>query len=473
MIQTYNVGTINWEPWEWILIPGLIIIIYFIGARYKIKKIGNNPEYKYFLTGLMFNVFAGLFFGAIYIFYYGGGDTISYYSSAIPLARLFWESPAEYVDVMLHSSEITENYSRMEWEAFTFNVFTNSTGIPLSFISHDPKSFMVCKLTSPLLILTGSSYFATTILISAITYIPMWLLYRRLLAHFPILLKELALAVIFIPSVAFWGSGIMKDSFTLAGTVLAVYSFDNLLDKKNINIKKVGYTILLLMSFLIILWIKPYILNILIPSLGIWIVALSLKNVKNMIFRFIVMPIVLVSGIGGSIFVLQSLGSSMDKFALDKAIDTAQITQEDLKREEQYGGNNFDIGELDGSIPNLLSKFPIATFAGLFRPTLLEVSSPVMLLSGLENFFLLGLLVLTLYKIKFKLIWQLIKSTPVLAFCFTFSILFAFMLGITTPNFGALVRFKIPLMPFLTAALLIIYSTDKILMAGEEEEHNR
>jgi hypothetical protein len=469
MIKTYNVGTIYWEPWEWILVPGLIIIIYFLGARYKTKKIGQNPEYKYFLTGLMFKVFAGLFFGAIYIFYYGGGDTISYYSSAIPLARLFWENPFDYFDVMLNSTTITEHYSKMEWEAFTFNVFTNSTGIPLSFISHDPKTFMVSKLTSPLLILTGSSYFATTIIISALTYIPTWLLYRRLLKHFPILATQLAIVILFVPSVAFWGSGIMKDSYTFAGTALAVYSFDQMLDRDNINIKRFAYVLLLFAAMILILWIKPYILNILFPSFGVWITALALKRVKNPIFRFIVMPLVVIAGLGGSVFILQSLGSSMDKFALDKAIDTAQVTQEDLKREEQYGSNNFDIGKLDGSIPNLLSKFPIATFAGLFRPSLIEARSPVMILSGLENLFLLGLLVLTLYRIKIRLIWTLIKTTPILAFCFTFSILFAFMLGITTPNFGALVRFKIPLMPFLTSGLMIIYSTPKILMATKPE----
>lgn len=469
MINTYNVGTINWEPWEWILIPGLVIIIYFIGARYKTKNIGRHEEYKYFLPALMLKVFAGIFFGGIYIFYYGGGDTISYYSSAIPLARLFWENPADYLDVMLHSTQITENYSQMEWEAFTFNVFTNSTGIPLSFIAHDPKTFMVCKLTSPFLVLTGYSYFATTIILSALTFIPTWLFYRRLLSHFPVLSKQLAIAILFVPSVAFWGSGIMKDTYTFAGTILVIFAFDHMVDFKNILIKKIGFGLIMLAAMVLILWIKPYILNILIPSLGIWILTLSLKRIKNPVFSFLVMPVVIIVGIGGSLFVLRSLGSSMDKFALDKAIDTAQVTQDDLKREEQYGSNNFDIGTLDGSIPNLLSKFPQATFAGLFRPHLLEARSPVMLLSAMENLFLLGMTILTLFRVKIRLIWKLIKTTPLLAFSFCFAILFAFMIGITTPNFGALVRFKIPLMPFFTTGIIVIYSTKSILQYKETE----
>ncbi|MCB9194904.1 MAG: hypothetical protein H6598_01590 [Flavobacteriales bacterium] len=462
MIKTYNVGTINWEPWEWILVPGLVIIIYFLGARYKAKKIGHNPEYKYFLTALMFKVFGGIFFGLIYVFYYGGGDTISYYSSAIPLSNLFWENPSEYFDIIFNSSSITAQYGDSEWEAYTFNVFTNSTGVPLSFISHDPKTFMVSKLTSPLLIFTGNSYFASTILLAAITFIPLWALYRSILSNFKILKFELVIAILFLPSVIFWGSGIMKDTYTLAATAFAVLSFSYLVKSHN-NLLRSLYFVLLIFAFLIIISIKPYILNVLLPCLGLWFTMIMIKRVNNPVFKFIIFPLVIIIGFGGSILILRSLSGSMDKFALDKALKTAQVTQEDLKREEQYGNNNFDIGELDGSIPNLISKFPIATFAGLFRPTLLEARSPVMILSGLENLFLLVLFGLTLIKVKIRLIWNLITSTPFLAFCFSFSILFAFMLGITTPNFGALVRFKIPMLPFFCSALIIIYSTTKIL----------
>lgn len=463
MIKTHNIGTINWEPWEWILVPGLVIIIYFLGARYKTKKIGHNPEYQFFLTGLMLKVFAGIFFAVIYVFYYGGGDTINYYSSAIPLSRLFWDNPSDYFEVIFNSTQITERFSEMEWEAYTFNVFTNETGVPLSFISHDPKAFIVSKLTSPLLIVTGNSYFASTIILAALTYIPLWILYRTILDFFPVLKRELAYSILFVPSVLFWGSGIMKDTYTMAATCFTVIVFYHLTRKQNNNITKFGFFVLLIFSFLLILSIKPYILNILIPSLGLWFGSITFKKIKNPIFKFIFLPIVFVAMAVGSLFVLKGLGDSMDKFALDNALKTAQVTQEDMLREEQYGSNNFNIGKIDGSISNLISKFPQATFAGLFRPLIIEARSPVMLLSGIENLVLLVLLILTIFKVKFSLIVNLIKGTPFLLFCLSFAVLFAFMLGITTPNFGALVRFKIPLIPFFWSLLIILYSTNKII----------
>lgn len=465
MITTYNLGTINFEFWEWILIAFIIGVSYFIGARVKIKNVHKNPAYKYLIPALMFKIFSGLFFGFIYVFYYGGGDTISYYASTVPLVNLFYENTSDYFDVIFNSSNITANFGREEWEAYTFNAFTNETGIPLSYISHDPKTFAVCKLTSPLLILTNNSYFACTALISSLTFIPLWKLYASFLKFFPILQKELAYGVLYIPSVAFWGSGIMKDTYTFAAVCLAVYCFSNIIENKNKFLNTLG----ILISMYLILSIKPYILNILVPAMGIWTFALIIKKVENIIFRFLVLPFIFASALGGSFFVLSSLGGSMDKFALDSAIDTAIITNEDLKNEDHYGANNFDIGKLDGSITGFISKFPQATFAGLFRPAIIEAGSPVMLLSGLENLILLGLLIFTFVKVKISVIYNLIKSSPILIFCFTFAILFAFMLGITTPNFGALVRFKIPLIPFFSAALVIIFSANKLLTNNNDK----
>jgi len=44
-----------------------------------------------------------------------------------------------------------------------------------------------------------------------------------------------------------------------------------------------------------------------------------------------------------------------------------------------------------------------------------------------------------------------------LIFCFSFSLLFAFALGFSTSNFGALVRFRIPFLPFFNLMLLALY----------------
>jgi hypothetical protein len=452
MIRTYNVGYIYFQWWEWLAIPLLILGIYLIGNSIASKH-KNDIRYRYLKTGLLLKMFGGIFFGAIYIFYYGGGDTTSYYSSAIPLVNLFYEDPAAYFKAMFSSPDI-EMYGSSASNYYNSLYFNSKTGFPLSYIMGDSKTFIVSKMTSLLMIPLGNSYFATTVVLSALTYIPLWKLYLTLSQEFNLQTKNFAYYILLIPSVLFWGSGIMKDTFTFSATCVAVFTFYRIVKRQSLWQNVIYF----LIACYVIILIKPYVLNVLIPTLGLWIFMVIIKGIKNSLVRFVVLPIVFVGALGGSYFVLKSLGSSMDKFSLDNAVKTTLITQDDLSRENQYGGNYFDIGELDGSIPNMLSKFPIATSAGLYRPFLIEARSPVMILSALENLALLLMSLFILFKIKLKLIWNIMLRHEILFFFLSFSILFAFMIGITTPNFGALVRFKIPLMPFFVAWLYIVYT---------------
>ena len=80
----------------------------------------------------------------------------------------------------------------------------------------------------------------------------------------------------------------------------------------------------------------------------------------------------------------QAESSLGDYGSVDSIMDRAIATQEDLKR-EAYEGNSFDIGTFDPSLTGILSKAPVAIFAGLFRPTILDVKNGLMLISAFEN----------------------------------------------------------------------------------------
>ncbi|MBK9533341.1 MAG: hypothetical protein IPO42_16435 [Chitinophagaceae bacterium] len=46
---------------------------------------------------------------------------------------------------------------------------------------------------------------------------------------------------------------------------------------------------------------------------------------------------------------------------------------------------------------------------------------------------------------------------PVILYCLLFALLFALFVGATTANFGTLVRYKIPCLPFYIIALYLIH----------------
>jgi hypothetical protein len=58
-------------------------------------------------------------------------------------------------------------------------------------------------------------------------------------------------------------------------------------------------------------------------------------------------------------------------------------------------------------------------------------------------------------------VYTLIKDQPLLVSSVVFSIFFAFGVGLSTSNFGALVRYKIPAVPFYASVILIIYQLNK------------
>ena len=50
---------------------------------------------------------------------------------------------------------------------------------------------------------------------------------------------------------------------------------------------------------------------------------------------------------------------------------------------------------------------------------------------------------------------------PMLIFAFSFIIIFGFGVGLASANFGALVRYKIPLLPLFVAGLIVLFEKHK------------
>ena len=128
---------------------------------------------------------------------------------------------------------------------------------------------------------------------------------------------------------------------------------------------------------------------------------------------------------------------------------------------ERSGGSVYSLGDFDYSLAGVVRKFLPAIWVTLYRPHLWEVNNVVMLFAALEAFALLAFTIYVLYKVGLIRSLKTVTSNPFLIFCFLFSIVFAFAVGITTYNFGSLVRYKIPLYPFFVSGLFILLSYSK------------
>ena len=76
-----------------------------------------------------------------------------------------------------------------------------------------------------------------------------------------------------------------------------------------------------------------------------------------------------------------------------------------------------------------------------------------MLISGVENTFLLVLALWALFTRPLKIL-KFVRDDPFLIFCVLFTLILGFGIGLSTSNFGALVRYKIPFLPFFVFLIL-------------------
>jgi hypothetical protein len=429
------------NEWDFLLGFLYIFIFYQIAKLYQSGRVLTQPHYRFFATGLLIKLIFSFFFCIVYVYYYNGGDSTAYQFSSLALKKLSFKKPAAYIRIMLNDRSL-ENYFQFDFK----------TGYPGYW--YDSQSFSVVRFTSVFQYFSFESYIPATLVLSLVTYSGFWKLYLLFVNNYPYLYRHFAFSVLFIPSVCFWGGGIMKDSYTLCGALWLTYSaYSILIIRKSI----LFYSITAILAAMLIISIKPYIFVSLVIGLFLWISLKYISGFDNRTVKFILAPFILSIFIGIMSVVFIFTRSSLGQYSsLESILVKASVTQNDLKQ-EYYQGNSFDIGSFDPTIPGILSKFFPALTAGLFRPFIWEAKNFVMFISALENSVFILLLLYIIYTVGIVNFFRIILNEPILIFCTFYTILFSFFVGLSTANFGALVRYKIPCTLFYTSSLIIIW----------------
>ena len=424
---------LNLISWIDIVVTIVLLFVIFLTAHnIQEKNIERFTYYSHFKRALFLKIFSGIVFCMVYIFYYGGGDTEYYYTGTRCIIRMAGKDFGAFLRLLIGERTLELR-----------SLFDSSIGWPTYF--KDANSWAVCRFSTPFYLLGCGSYFGMTIIMNALLFIPTWNFYKMILRIYPKSNTISAIAVFYIPSVLFWGSGLLKDGWALA-SVLAIYvaCYNIFVRKRHItrNICKYIFWSYILIS------IRPYAFYVVFATTLSWIGSRFIKSIESEFLKIAFFPFVAIL----IIFIFGVFINNADTIAeghyttIDGMIEQAVIVQDDLKQ-DYYGNNSFDIGPFDASISGMLSKFFPATIAGLFRPYIWEARTPFMLMSGIENFILLILTIWLILKFRLKLVSILLKD-GFLSSLVIFFVVFAFFIGLTIANFGALVRYRIVLQPF-------------------------
>jgi len=426
--------------WDFLLLPFYLLFIFILAAKHRHKMLKINPAYEYYTIGLFAKIAGAISICLVYAYHYKGGDTVTYKITASAIINLLQKDPRMFWDVVIHGNT-PENYS----------YFDMNTGYP-AFRWNDQYAIFTSILVIPVVMLGFKSFMVSAVLLAWICYSGVWKIYLLFCEEFPAIRKELAISVLFIPSVLFWGSGLLKDTITLAAVGWYLYSFYRFLIQRKYNPL---HALAIFISAFILLGIKPYIMFALVPGSLIWLTNRWLSVIENRALKVIFFPVFYLFGVSIALYALTTLKDSLGEYALDTVVEKAAITQDDMKQ-TYYRGNTFDIGGFEPTVLGMLGKAHIAIGAALFRPTLLDVKNVFMLFAALENTYMLLLTIVLLIKLKFFDFFKMIINHPLLLFAVLFSLFFAFATGLSISNFGSLVRLRIPCLPFYVSALFIL-----------------
>lgn len=421
----------------------LLCIILYLRAVKKVTKLSSEkPFIEFYPKGLLAKFIAVYLFCSIYLFYYQGGDTLGYYESTKCMYKLFWHDIDSFLYVMKNKANTPGSWFK----------FTPETGWPKHYMFKDSRTFLIIKVCSVLIFPALGGFYSTSILLAAISYKWIWNAFEFTAERYPEIKKQIAFCFLYYPSVIFWGSGIMKDTFSFAATCFCLYGIQEIFIRKK---NRLLNALQLLVAVYLIMSIKAYILFALLPGILIYTNFERIRSVKSNFLKIIILPL----SITAIIFLVQTFfinfGDEFGKYSADRILEEAAIQQQDLTR-DVYGKNSFDIGEFDPSLSGIVSKIPVAINAAIFRPYLWEVGSPTMLISAFENTILMVVIVVMLFKIGVFRFFNYLFKDPYLIFSLIFTITLAFGIGLSTANFGALVRYKIPFAPFFASMFFVI-----------------
>jgi hypothetical protein len=432
--------------WDLFLTPVFLLILTAIAKQMRDKRypVGHALR-KYYMPGLYVKFFGAIFIALIYQYYYGGGDTYNYFNHTKIINSALSDSFGTWFKLVTRQSvednpELYQYASQMEWY-------------------YDPASYTVPAVASIFSLVCGTNYLPIAILFAFFSFTGIWAMYRTFVNIYPRLHKELAIAFLFIPSTFVWGSAIFKDTICMFGLGWLTYTTFRIFVSRDFSLRNI---ILLLLSFYLISKVKVYILLGFMPALAIWLLTTYSSKIKAAGLRFVVKLAFIAIAIVAFFFFTQLFAQELQKYSLENIANTASVTRDWLAYSSGDEGSAYDLGAFDPSIGGMLKKFPQAVVVTLFRPFPWEARKVIVLLSALEALLFAYFTIKAFKKNGIGPSFKLIGKDPNVLFCLIFSIIFAFAVGISSYNFGALSRYKIPALPFYGAFLVILMNYNKL-----------
>lgn len=413
-----------------LFLPAIVILV-FTYLIYRLPFFQNLPSISTHLLLVFWflKILAGFALVFIYTYYYPDrqtADIYKYFDDGRIMYDVLKENPAEYFRMLTGIGATAEHlevhYSRMfnwykPWSTFLYN-----------------DNRLVIRFNALIFLFSNGNILVHSIVFNFFSFVGLVALYKFMSKYAdPQRISWLPMGVFLFPSLLFWGSGMLKEAVLMGFFGVWVFNADKLISLK--KCKPGGCFVLVFTTFFLSL-LKPYTLLLFLPCFLAFYISLKKDWITAHLVWFSIMVLLFISSILVRYFIPafdlpEILASKQNEFIFYSLYHNA--------------GSLIHTHFLKPDITEIAMAFFRGLFHALSRPFITEVDSPVILIAAIENLFILAMLGWFVFRFDPKSFTR----WPAIWLSLWFVILFIGLVGMISPAYGGLVRYKIPALPFL------------------------
>lgn len=395
---------------------------------------------RWVLAAFYLKVIAGLGLTFIYTSYYpdrSKADIFKYFDDSEIMYQSVRSSPIDYLSMVSGFNNDNEHFDSLYYKKM------NNWYRKYETVTYN-DSHTIIRVNAIVRLVSIGFFQVHNLFFIILSFIGLMALFKTFCRYFTEYKYWLYGAVFLLPSVVFWSSGAMKESLLFFATGIFLYACQQILFS-SLNLK---WVFVAAVGVFFLFFTKMYVLAVFIPVLAgnLWIVLTGNKHA--------------FAKLASSLLVFINIGILIGKFY--PAYNVFELFVG--KQHDFVGLARFEnAGSLISPVPvephfaSFLLNSPQALINTLFRPFPTEIGSLLMVPAVFENMLLVIFVLLALLFHR-----KQIKHVRIIYFCLLFSIVLSIIIGITTPVLGALVRYRIPVLPFLYIALFMIIDFKRI-----------
>ncbi|MCB9188572.1 MAG: hypothetical protein H6599_04745 [Flavobacteriales bacterium] len=429
----------------WALVAIYFVLFYLLIKHLSFfKKSELRTNFLWTILLIKFIVSIGLFY--VYTSYYpirAEADIFKYFDDSEIVYSSFFDSPIKFFQLIfeynIDSDQFFDDYLQHmnNWDrVYDTNVYNDSRTI--------------IKFNAFFRFLSLGQFHVHSLFFCFLSLIGTVAMYRVAKKLFTNSRSILALLIFLLPSVLLWSSGVLKESILIFALGLLLLAVDKIL-----HFKERGIPFLtILLTLLLMIYIKFYVLVAFVPAMVCYVTAYYLKLKKWQTY----VPLLLLFG-------LIALFSKYIPPYMD-FVKILEGKQDDFVRlaDNMDAGSKFELTDIDQTFFGIVKVIPEGVVNCFIRPLPWHVNNPLAIPAVIENIFILVLLFWSLLLIVRKKVNIEEEHKNFLWFSVTFIFLLYAIIGVTTPVAGALVRYKVPALPFLMVVLIYLLKDMSILL---------